>query len=490
MPSFAIRFLSVASLSIAAFGAAFLPAACGSDENNPTDTASGAGASGPGDCTAQGGVLVGDVCEPKCDPVKCLEGVDAGATASTNICVDNLCALMCTSHADCFNLKNGAGFPTQGQGYLMHTQDCAPGVNEADGVTVPVCQSNSKSRGFGYACTQGFECTDSYRNFTCPNGQPCDSPDGTAPMCAVVPDANGANVNTCQVDADACRGVADCKVGRCAIDFAPCTLEPACPPEQCQPLTCITAGPGDAEAYCTRTDCVEDTDCPGGFYCGAQRVNMNICGNDQKGPQAFPICGDNSAEGCMDPANFQLNGANYFEGPVCLMRTACLKREPCTSCTSDIDCNNPDMRCATTPGDQATVCATLCNPTVPGDCPLDEECNEGALLNPVPGWGACVPRIGKCQGDGNFCDPCIDDRDCGPTGVCLAASGTERSCLQNYPPTDACTTDLDCPTSITGVHGTCLNEDWGVAPGSAFYEKCYLPIDDPQQTGKTSCYLP
>jgi hypothetical protein len=483
LPSFAIRLFT---LTVAALGAALIPAACGSEEDD--DNATNAASTGTVDCEAQGGVIVDGVCEAKCVASSCLEGLDGGVSA--NICVDNLCALTCSAHADCFNYNGGAGFPTQGQGYFMHTQDCAAEQEDDTAAAVQVCQSNGKARGYGYACPFGNECSDVYRVYACPNGAPCDGP--AAPSCAIIDgNADGVNDNVCVADLDACRGVADCQKGRCALEKSPCSLTPQCAPEACQPLTCNTFGEGDAEAYCTRTDCKEDADCPGGFYCGAQRVNLNICGKEgDKGPSAFPLCGDDPEAPCVAEADFQANGNNYFEGSVCLMRTMCLKREPCTSCATDIDCSDPDMRCARTPADQAQVCATLCNPANPGDCPLDEQCDTNALVTPIAGVGACVPRFGKCKGTGAFCDPCLDDRDCGATGVCLTASGTERACLSSYPPTDTCTTNADCPASVTGVKGTCLDEDWGVAPGSDFYHKCYLPIDNPQVTGKTSCYLP
>jgi hypothetical protein len=486
--SFTTRFSSFSVLALLALIGVAGPAACGSDEDDTSSSSSGDGGSTSGACD---GIVIDDVCEAKCTPETCLEGLDAGT--STNSCVGNLCALNCTAHTDCFNYNNGLGFPVAGQGYLQHTQDCTTATSDTDNVEVQVCQTNGKARGFGYACPFGNECLDAHQLFACPNGAPCDPPNGT-PSCPPMGDGNadGTDDNACQKDLAACRGNAECAVGRCGITRSPCSLTPQCDANLCQPLGCLGAGAGDADAYCTRYDCTADTDCPGGFYCGAVRVNADICGVDDKGPSYSGICGEADDAGpCVEPADFAKDGATYFEGPLCLMRNACMKREPCATCTTNVDCTAlPDQRCARN-GDQSTACGRICNP-VNGDddCEPNYRCDPGGLLVPESGptgaYGACVHRFGACKGTGNFCEPCLDDRDCGGA-ICYPATGNELACLQ-IPFEDSCPggSNSECPQAPGGSYGTCLDEADGVTPDSSAYLMCFLPIDS--GTGKSGCW--
>ena len=476
--SFTTRLLSFSLLALAALIGIAGPVACGSDETDG-DTSDGTGG---GAC---GGIEIDGVCEAKCTAEACLAGLDAGA--STNTCVGNLCALNCIAHTDCFNFNNGLGFPAPGQGYLQHTQDCTAAVADDSNVEVQVCKSNAKARGFGYACPFGNECKDAHGLHACPNGAPCDPPNGP-PSCAPI-DANqdGTVDNICQKDLAACRGVADCAVGRCAVDLAPCSLTPQCEPNECQPMTCLGAGAGDADAYCTRYDCQADTDCPGGFFCGAVRVAADICGVEGKGPSSITLCGEDTGAPCVAPADFGKDGATYFEGPLCLMRNACLKREPCAACTTNVDCSAvPDQRCARNQ-DGSTACGKICNP-VNGDkdCEPNYRCDPGGLVVGESGFGACVHRFGACKGAGNFCEPCLDDRDCNGA-ICFSATGNELACLA-IPLEASCPggVNSDCPQSPSGAFGECLNEGENYTSADAAYEKCFLPIDS--GTGKSGCW--
>src|SRR6185369_11981044 len=86
---------------------------------------------------------------------------------------------------------------------------------------------------------------------------------------------------------------------------------PACSEAECLPLTCKTNGVGDARAYCTKLDCADDSQCPGGYYCGITRDPHTICGlMPEKGNNT--VCGK-TAEACVDPATFGM-GNTYFEG--------------------------------------------------------------------------------------------------------------------------------------------------------------------------------
>ena len=183
----------------------------------------------------------------------------------------------------------------------------------------------------------------------------------------------------------------------------------------------------------------------------------------------------------MAEADFQANGNNYIEGPTCLLRTMCLKREPCTTCTADVDCNDPDMRCARTPADQAQVCATLCNPANEGDCPLDEQCDVNALVTPIAA-SARACRASPVQGHRRLLRPVRRRPRLRRDRVCPGLGHGGRVPL-NYPPTDTCTTNADARVGHRR-EGPCLDEDWGFAQGSSFYHKCFLPSTTPRSPAR------
>jgi hypothetical protein len=252
----------------------------------------------------------------------------------------------------------------------------------------------------------------------------------------------------CQ-DAEACAAFSACP------DGTPCAAG-GCPVEHCKPLACQEQGD---ESFCTTVDCGSDADCAPGFACGVVESPNKICGTT-KGQE----------EPCVDPANNAATGATYVEGPRSLLRSACVKRELCSPCSSNVDCADVEMTCVGV-GD-GTFCAKTCAGDV--DCPADFRCSEEAL---------CVPRSGVCQppANDNFCFNCIDDLDCGPGGPdstigCLELHDGQRGCFDfSFP--DACTTDEDCPTAPSGRHGECLDEDDGIPDTDPLYKKCFAPFD-------------
>lgn len=440
-------------------------AACGSDDTGGNNnTTSGTGGSevqcNPEDFVYTNPDTAEQVCEGKCQ--QCLEGND---------CVSNRCQLTCTSATDCANFNNA-------NGYLANTQDCVGAKNDAT-ADVQICQSNGKARGFGYECPFG----DSWcfgdparpdrQLQACPDGRPCGDP------CAG---------NACVADELACRGVKDCTLGRCVNDLSPCVLSPATKaldpdpcPGLCQPMKCLGAGDGDADAYCTRFDCAADLDCPGGYYCGTFRDPHGICGT-QKGDNSF--CGQTS-EPCVDLGALP-PGSSYHEGNQCLERRACMKRSQCSSCETDIDCSQlPGQICSDT-GDATKMCTRLCNLAN-----QDKDCDPQYTCQPSPhdpsgAQGVCKPRFGKCKGDGAYCSTCNSDDDCGSGASCLQPGlSAERACMQ-FPLATSCTTDANCPKSPSGKFGECLDEAEGVDSTSGAYHKCYLPFDT--AGGRFTCW--
>ncbi len=100
-----------------------------------------------------------------------------------------------------------------------------------------------------------------------------------------------------------------------------------------------------------------------------------------------------------------------------------------------------------------------------------------------------LPRFGACVGTGKFCEPCLDDTDCGGPDskmACISAGiADEKGCFDlSFP--DTCTTDNDCPKSPSGKSGECLDEGDGLAPGDDVYHRCYFPFN--AGSSKFSCW--
>lgn len=353
--------------------------------------------------TCVGGVIVDGKCEGKCDPSLCVEN---------NTCIGNRCRLKCTSHAECFS--PGAGNDVL-QECTAKKEDSADGLE--DGADVFVCAESPKNKYFGWLCPFGAEqCDDPNdpNDWVCPDGTPCES---------------GAGSESCSA-------------------------------EECRPLTCVTTGQGDAEAYCSSFDCSTDADCGPGMYCGVRAQPNPICGVDGKGDPELD---------CVEPSAFAANGATFQEGPISLLRNTCLKREPCAPCANDVDCTwRGDMNCVQI--DQRRACSARCGET--NDCNPDQECFEGF----------CLPKSFTCEPPKDadpFCFNCLNDLECGGTAdnsiACVETSNGQRACFDlSFPNT--CDSDSDCPKSPSGISGECLDEGDGVGPGDSVYQRCYFPF--------------
>lgn len=371
------------------------------------------------DSSCVGGVVVDGVCEGKCTPDACLPG---------NVCSGNRCVLECTSHNECFGKFRG---DEKTQGCEEVTLDSDSGLN--DGEKAFVCVDLVKANNFLKACPIGNECDnpDKADDWACPDGSACTEGEGS----------------------DLCTAA------------------------ECRPLVCVGKGQGDAEAYCTTTDCVtgeDDATCGHGLYCGLTRVSNKICGTDK-----------GTADPCIDPADFAKDGATYQEGPLTLMRNICFKREPCAPCSDKADCSlRSDMECVDLGGEK--VCAKTC--TSDNDCSNDFRCVE---------QGFCVPRSGSCTPppEDNFCHFCLDDLDCGGPGSTMGCADSistalvsgQRACF-DFGFTTQCTSDAQCPTSPSDKPGQCLDAGEGLSPGDDLYQRCYLPFWS--TTSSYECWRP
>jgi len=371
-----------------------------------------------GECV--GGVVINGKCEGKCTPDKCLAG---------NSCVGNACVLKCTQHTDC----------------IAGTQNCLPAKEDDTGADLSVCTVTGLAP-VGTSCPYNTECGVVK---ACPDGKSCDYTQCGGGVCAK--------------DDAACGTDASCRIGTCP-DASACVV-PACAAAACLPLTCKTNGVGDALAYCTKLDCTDDSQCPGGYTCDVTRDPHTICGlTPEKGNST--TCGK-TAEACIDPADFTKNGGTYFEGSVCLLRKECIRRDQCAACASNLDCSVPGQTCVKS--GEGMHCLRTCLKN--SDCPDATACVTGS----------CQPLyVGGCEGKGEFCSPCVNDEDCGTKGSSLSCEVVndltdQRGCFDTSFST-ACLVDADCPLSPGNRHGRCLNETDGVTPASNAYHKCYFPF--------------
>ncbi len=345
----------------------------------------------------------------------CEAKCDASKCFEGNTCVGNRCKLVCTKHSDCFSQLEGDEI---NQGCVAVTEDSATGLN--DGASIHVCDAVLSHPLVGLPCPLGHECDT--QPTACPDGTPCDYG--------------------------------------------------GCDPAHCKPLVCRTDGLNDAEAYCTTVDCATEADCAPGYYCGVIRAGEIVPGatcTTAKGDDDFQVPCDQ-----IEATNASIGGT-LKEGPVSLVRNACIKREPCAPCASSVDCSlRADMQCVQV--GSTFHCAETC--LIDADCADDFACAGAA----APQVGFCVPRVGTCvpPATNNFCYPCLNDLDCGPAGpgntqACADLALGQRGCFDASFST-SCTVDSQCPLSPSGRNGECLDEAEGVAPTDSVYHTCYVPF--------------
>jgi len=455
-------------------------------------------------------------CEALCDDTKCKEG---------NRCVDNRCSLLCETQRDC------AAQPVcddEGKCYLESFR-CAAAVTDTNEEPVHACVSNGARYSpvaAGYECPLGWwQCLDSY----CPY----DPALGKALRCDIyacnnnpdscMPSANDPNVGTCagsgdpcvprncdasvckpslfcpdglQCDPFACGGNPgackktcageNCNVGECEGSGEPCIFS-TCELTACKGMTCISAGEGDADAYCATVDCAtvdetgvlspDDARCGGGYFCSAVYEPHDICGatcsgtcsggptegatcsedkdcqkgNDFSGrPWEGRTCGVVPAgldAACIDPAQANTStSANFVEGSTCLLRYTCVERDSCAPCEGNVDCTVGDANVCVSLFDQKS-CVRFCETNT--DCNPDHYC--------APYFGL-TGKTGTCDNAPSVdCDLAGGGAECGG-GACAARS----VCIPN---SGACRVTPGAPTNFC-QH--CIQDSDCGAPGSGW----------------------
>ncbi|HKY35705.1 MAG TPA: hypothetical protein VJN18_07200 [Polyangiaceae bacterium] len=427
--------LAFAALMLLGLGAVLTSAGCDSDS----------------DCQ-------GDECKAPCRDSDCAEG---------QRCVQNECRDSCTTDSDCPGVQVCSGFRfasgEEGRYCVILPGTVIPDAGDPIPGRFSPCESHA-------------ECDEAH-GFSCMGGQ-CNYP---------------------------CRSHADCvEVGHCdsrVVDgqresycvrdeepAQPGALYTACPDgDECLDSTlCLSAGPGDLDAYCT-IDCSTDGDCLPGYYCGSLRRPPceDMCGfqGQPENPRCVPT--DQIGEGLP-----------YQCSELGITRSVCRQRDFCTSCQSDADCLAvPNQICARDASGNK-ICTRLCDPGAKS-CPWGNaaECD---LFDTELGEATCSHRYGACRGNGAVCEPCTIDADC-PSGVCYGQQFTgERWCINfdtrcecpNGPDATGTCDDGGCPESPGGVTVLCIGE-----PASDLFNTCYTGnssgtgslLNDSPQTG---CWAP
>lgn len=382
---------------------------------------------------------------------------DESSCGQDERCIQGSCRAPCTRQSDCAVGTNCAlwGFSDGSQGNYC--------------VTLPYAEDGST--GQFEPCAGDGEC-DTLRGFRCFGGE-------CRPQCRSHFDCAGEGICTSGVD-----GAGD-RVQYCEPSpQPPGRYYTRCPQgDECDAdagFSCLGAGVGDLDAYCT-ADCTSDSDCAPGFYCG--KISTVPCEDacDFRGVPDDPDCAPPEQIG---------DGLPYRCGRFGVERSVCRAREFCSPCQSDSDCLAiPNTLCADD-GSGTKICTQLCDPDV-GSCPWG---NAGicGFFDEALGLATCAHRSGSCTGSGRGCDPCITDADCGENGLCTSSQFTgERWCIdlstscdcEGNPASGFCTGG-GCPETPSGLRMICID-----SPGSVIDGACYgantaaNPILSSPQTG-------
>jgi hypothetical protein len=303
-------------------------------------------------------------CEGLCKPSLC--------TNANNICVNNDCALQCTSDLDC----------AQGQ-------TCAAAIEDGSGASVTTCQA-SKQPTIGTPCPNGTECANLK---TCGDGTPC-------------PDSGTCAVGTCQALQCLSSGVGDETAYCTRLD---CRADTDCPGgfwcEQVRDPHSICGQPPTNSMVCGNTtdNCVDagtDAATSTTYTAGAVCTQRNVCVIRRQ----------------CDPCATDLDCARV-RGQVCVSGSCA---EPCATdgdCVLGFKCTagncQPRSGSCTSPTGKGAVCDS---------CRIDSDCGPNMICVAFETGGERVCALAP-----NNPITCMSDMDCpaSPSGahvVCLGAA--------------------------------------------------------------------
>jgi hypothetical protein len=282
------------------------------------------------------------------------------------------------------------------------------GVPEADsGMTADAGPTCDPSRCLaGNICVQNRCMLSCARHTGCPVGYDCEEIESQL-VCA----PNGKEIGPGQFGTDCgLDGDADC--------------------DSSKGFVCI-GGQDDPDAYCSKSNCSSDADCPGNYYC--KEIDRD-------------------------------------DGSVLAV---CLKRGYCAPAGSLVDCNDSDAVFAK--DDQGNG---YCSRSCPGRDPND--CGESNGCYPAEDGGfRCQPRAGTCLPQGTFCSRCLSRNDCPAGGFCYVDTfSKEHMCAQ------PCSQEAPCPASPDGIQGSCYSSTTGAWEGGACLPTPFSDYDPPR------CWVP
>jgi hypothetical protein len=410
-------------------------------------------------------------CAPTCNGVdnngRCETTCHDDACETGSKCVDNACRPACGAQSDCGVgercEKRITDYGTSGKSYCISQTPHSTSTKGTDGAH---CASSADcAENYGYRCI-GSTCT-----LTCEIHGQC----GTRGSCTgTARDAEGRTAHTCEPD---------------DVPRAPGQYGTSCPKgDECDTahdFRCVSAAPGDIDAYCTKRFCANDGDCPSGSFCSERLARQPPCADTCGG-----LPGDSTVADCVGASDIGL-GKHFRCGPVALVTTSCLHREFCNTCDSDVDClGKPNQVCAKDESGEK-ICTVLCDLDL-NSCPWGNAASCG-VWDTALRVATCEHRSGSCHGKGKSCEPCVDQTDC-PDGWCSEAQFTgERYCVDT-------TVSCSCPSGTTGTcgGGGCPTTPggremncWGgtAYEGSPGFDQCVGAVaDSTERASKESCW--
>lgn len=379
------------------------------------------------------GTVVNGECQPRCKDEACPSGQH---------CFDNVCRKPCSVASDCNPDQQCRHVLTE---YDVDTRLCIGGATTTTQGGGGPCSGNNDCD-----ATNGYRCIQNKCQLTCEVHEQCGS---TGACTKVVTDVEGNSVRVCAPDAfprDKGQYGSLCPFGNvshdeCASDFV-----------------CVGAGPGDIDAYCTKTGCANDGDCPSGYFCSQERTGRETC-NDVCG------LGASTSSNCI-PDDQIGPGRTYECGPIALNVNICLIRGFCNSCETNTDCLGRANQVCAKDRSGNKICTVLCDREF-NSCPWGNASICG-LWDETLGKETCAHRFGQCTGDGSGCQPCVNERDC-PTGFCAQEQFTgERFCV-DLSATCSCAEATSTTCSGGGCPLTPAGEQMACFGGSQYVDSAY-----------------